>query len=111
MLGKDRRRTVNSAGCGSTMTEYADLHVDDSAYAQRAADPLEVTVAYYDACPLAHAEGVRAQPRELLRGAPGRDLREVAEAELCCGSAVTYNVLHPGPARELGDLRTANPGC
>jgi len=38
-------------------------------------------------------------------------LREVAEAELCCGSAVTYNVLHPGPARELGDRKTANPGC
>jgi glycolate oxidase iron-sulfur subunit len=54
---------------------------------------------------------MRAQPRQLLRGVPGLDLREVAEAELCCGSAVIYNILHPGPARELGDLRTADPGC
>jgi glycolate oxidase iron-sulfur subunit len=140
------RVVVNSAGCGSTMKEYADLLADDPAYAERAAafaaavrdvtevlaelgpvaprHPLPVAVAYHDACHLAHAQGVRAQPRELLRGIPGLVLREVAEAELCCGSAGIYNVLHPEPARELGDrkaanitatgadlLVTANPGC
>jgi glycolate oxidase iron-sulfur subunit len=86
--------------------------------------PLEVTVAYHDACHLAHAQGVRAQPRGLLRGIPGLELREIAEAELCCGSAGIYNILNPEPARELGDrkaanivatgarlLVTANPGC
>jgi glycolate oxidase iron-sulfur subunit len=51
-------------------------------------------------------------------------VREIADPELCCGSAGIYNVLHPEPARELGDrkaanvlrtgaelLVTANPGC
>ena len=55
---------------------------------------------------------------------PGLELREIAEAELCCGSAGIYNLLNPEPARELGDrkaanilatgaelLVTANPGC
>jgi glycolate oxidase iron-sulfur subunit len=64
---------VNSAGCGSSMKEYAELLADDEAYADRAtafaervrdvtevlADlgpvaerhPLDVTVAYHDACP------------------------------------------------------------
>ena len=81
-------------------------------------------MAYHDACHLGHAQGVRVQPRRLLEGIPGLELREIAEAELCCGSAGVYNVLNPEPARELGDrkaanivatgadvLVTANPGC
>ncbi|MFU8854757.1 (Fe-S)-binding protein [Micromonospora sp. SL1-18] len=137
---------VNAAGCGSTLKEYGDLLRDEPRYAALAADfagkvrdlsellvelgpvaprhPLPVTVAYHDACHLAHAQGVRDQPRRLLRAIPGLELREIADPELCCGSAGVWNVLHPGPAAELGDrkartvlatgarlLVTANPGC
>jgi glycolate oxidase iron-sulfur subunit len=137
---------VNSAGCGSTMKEYAELLADDPAYADKArafADrvrdvaeilhelgpvaprqPLEMTVAYHDACHLGHAQGIRAQPRDLLRGIPGLELKEIPEAEICCGSAGIYNILNPEPAQQLGDrkaanivrtgaqvLVTANPGC
>jgi len=137
---------VNAAGCGSAMKEYADLLADDPAYAERARtfatrvrdvsellaelgpvatrDPLPVTIAYHDACHLSHAQAVRAQPRALLRGIPGLRLAEIAEGEICCGSAGVYNLLQPEPARELGDrkaanvlatgaelLVTANPGC
>ncbi|MGZ4427896.1 MAG: (Fe-S)-binding protein [Nocardioidaceae bacterium] len=137
---------VNAAGCGSSMKEYAALLADDPRYAARAEafagkvrdvseiltelgtvarrHPLEISVAYHDACHLGHAQGVRAQPRRLLGEIPGLELREVAEPELCCGSAGIYNILNPGPARELGDrkarnvvatgadlLVTANPGC
>ena len=137
---------VNAAGCGSSMKEYADLLADDPAYADRAVafaakvrdvsellvemgplaqrHPLPVTVAYHDACHLGHAQGVRAQPRDLLRGIPGLELREIADADICCGSAGVYNLLFPQAAGELGDrkarsvlatgaelLVTANPGC
>lgn len=137
---------VNAAGCGSAMKEYAHLLRDDPDYAQRAAafvertrdvsellvelgpvasrHPLELTIAYHDACHLGHAQGIRTQPRELLRAIPGLALAEIAEADLCCGSAGVYNLLNPEPAGELGDrkarnvlatgasvLVTANPGC
>lgn len=140
------RIVVNAAGCGSTMKEYAELLADDPAYAARAAafaervrdvsevlvelgpvaprHPLEVTVAYHDACHLAHAQGIRSQPRQLLEAIPGLELKEIAEGDLCCGSAGVYNILNPEPAQELGDrkarnivatgaqlLVTANPGC
>jgi glycolate oxidase iron-sulfur subunit len=140
------RIVVNAAGCGSTMKEYADLLADDPEYADRARafaeqvrdvseildelgpvaprHPLEMTIAYHDACHLAHAQGVRAQPRRLLEAIPGLELKEIAEPELCCGSAGIYNIVNPEPARELGDrkaanivatgaqvLVTANPGC
>ena len=137
---------VNAAGCGSAMKEYAHLLRDDPDYAQRAQafvertrdvsellvelgpvaprHPLDVTIAYHDACHLGHAQGIRSQPRELLRAIPGLKLTEIAEADLCCGSAGVYNLLNPEPATELGDrkarnvldtgtsvLVTANPGC
>jgi glycolate oxidase iron-sulfur subunit len=137
---------VNAAGCGSSLKEYGELLRDDPAYAERAAafaatvrdlsevlvelgpvaerHSLPVTVAYHDACHLAHAQGVRAQPRQLLRGIPGLELREIADAEICCGSAGVWNVLNPEPAAQLGErkardvlatgarlLVTANPGC
>jgi glycolate oxidase iron-sulfur subunit len=137
---------VNAAGCGSTLKEYGELLGDDPSYASRAAafaakvrdlsevlvelgpvaprHPLPVTVAYHDACHLAHAQGVRAQPRALLRGIPELSVREIADAEICCGSAGVWNLLNPEPARQLGErkardvlatgaelLVTANPGC
>jgi glycolate oxidase iron-sulfur subunit len=137
---------VNAAGCGSAMKEYAELLSDEPRYAERAArladrvrdvaelldelgpvaerHPLPITVAYHDACHLAHGQGIRSQPRALLAGIPDLRLREIAEPEICCGSAGVYNILNPEPARELGDrkaanilatgaqlLVTANPGC
>ena len=125
---------VNAAGCGSVLKEYRDTR-----FAARVRDlsevlvelgpvaprhPLPVTVAYHDACHLAHAQGIRAQPRQLLRAIPELDLREIADPEICCGSAGIWNLLNPQPARELGErkardvlatgarlLVTANPGC
>jgi glycolate oxidase iron-sulfur subunit len=137
---------VNAAGCGSSMKEYGELLRDDPAYADRAAalaakvrdlsevlvelgpvaprHAVPVTAAYHDACHLAHAQGVRAQPRRLLGEIPELVLREIADPEICCGSAGVWNVLNPEPARQLGDrkardvlatgadlLVTANPGC
>ncbi len=137
---------ANVAGCGSSMKEYGALLADDPGWARRAAafsarvrDVHEVLaglepvaprhevrarVVYHDACHLGHAQGVRAQPRAVLRGIPGVELTEPAEPELCCGSAGIYNLIAPGPAAELGarkaaNLRatrpdlvvTANPGC
>ena len=137
---------VNAAGCGSAMKDYGDVLADDPEWAERAAEltaktrdlaeflaelgpratrhPLEMTVAYHDACHLAHAQGVRAQPRELLAAIPGLEIREIADPEICCGSAGVYNLLQPESAGELGDrkarnvsateaelLVAANPGC
>jgi glycolate oxidase iron-sulfur subunit len=137
---------VNAAGCGSAMKDYAHLLRDDPAWRGRAESfsarvrdvlellaqvgpraerrPVPAVVAYHDACHLAHAQGVRAAPRELLRAIPGLELREPAEWELCCGSAGVYNLLAPEPARALGERKArnllatgaplvaaANPGC
>ncbi|MGH2695152.1 MAG: (Fe-S)-binding protein [Actinomycetota bacterium] len=137
---------VNAAGCGSSMKDYGDVLGDDDGWAERArafsdkvrdvtellADfepaaprhPMSLRVAYHDACHLAHAQGVRSAPRELLQGIPGLELSEPPEWEICCGSAGIYNLLQPEASRELGRrkaenllsvspqaIAAANPGC
>src|SRR4029453_2283865 len=99
---------VNVAGCGSAMKEYGylfggeeraegvaakglDVHALMAEHEARATrHPLPLKVAYHDACHLAHAQQVRAQPRALLRGIPELELVEPADWELCCGSAGLY---------------------
>ena len=115
---------VNVAGCGSTMKEYGRLLRDDPKYAERAAafsakvrdvsevladlEPaaprhrIEAKVAYHDACHLGHGQGVRLQPRAMLRTIPGLEVTDIPEAEICCGSAGIYNMVMPEPAAELG---------
>ena len=64
--------------------------------------------AYHDACHLQHAQRVRAQPRHVLQGIPGVEVREIAEPEICCGSAGIYNLLAPEAAAELRDRKVKN---
>ena len=117
---------VNVAGCGSAMKEYGYLFEGDEraeAFSAKVLDvhellaahepraerrPLPMKVAYHDACHLAHAQQVRAQPRELLRGIPGLEVLEPADWELCCGSAGIYNLVQPEAAAKLGRRKAAN---
>jgi glycolate oxidase iron-sulfur subunit len=121
---------VNVAGCGSSMKEYGHLLGDDPEWADRARafvakvrdvhellaehepraqrHPLPLKVAYHDACHLAHAQQVRAQPRELLRGIPRLEVVDPPEWELCCGSAGIYNLVQPEAAAKLGARKAAN---
>jgi len=137
---------INAAGCGSTLKQYGELFADDPKMRDRAvrfanqvrdvneflADltplaprhPIASRVAYHDACHLAHAQGIRTQPRSLLQSIPGLTLLEIPEGEQCCGSAGTYNLFEPASAIEIGErkvtnvlsvrpdlLASANPGC
>lgn len=137
---------VNAAGCGSSLKDYGHLLGEDPVWARRAAlfsdkvrdvhefldaveqraqrHPLPVRVAYHDACHLGHAQQIRAQPRRLLSSIPKLHLVEVAEPDICCGSAGIYNLVQPAAAADLGGRKashireadaalvtTANPGC
>ena len=137
---------TNAAGCGSTLKEYGELLGDDPVYGPKAAafaakckdiaevlaelepraprHPIPLTVAYHDACHLQHAQGITAEPRQVLSTIPGLEVREIPEGGLCCGSAGIYNLVEPDTARALGERKvghtlatgadavvSSNPGC
>jgi glycolate dehydrogenase iron-sulfur subunit len=137
VLDRDADLVVsNAAGCGAALEEYGHWLGDAAGFAAKVRDVSEVlaeadlpfhelpiTVAYHDACHLAHGQRVRVEPRALLRRIPGLTLREIPDS-LCCGSAGVYNVTEPEMAAELGRRKAAairatgaavvaaaNPGC
>ncbi len=122
---------TNAAGCGSGMDEYHLIlkgteheeaaetfrHrvCDVSAFLDQLGDlkPIpdsqkRIRIAYHDACHLANAQGVRSQPRSLLRMIPGAEIQEIHDGHLCCGSAGTYNIDQPEIANSLGKEKVEN---
>ncbi len=114
---------THTAGCGSTLKEYARLfpagsedHARAGELAQRVRDitewldtlglvapldalPLRVT--YQDPCHLAHGQRIRQAPRRLLRAIPGLELIEMERSDQCCGSAGVYNLTQAAAAAEI----------
>jgi glycolate oxidase iron-sulfur subunit len=106
---------TDCATCGSSLKEYAHWLASDPKYAGRAQEfaakvrdiseflveigirppvgKVDARVTYHDPCHLCRAQGVREQPREMLRAA-GIELVEMEGADTCCGSAGTQLITH-----------------
>jgi glycolate oxidase iron-sulfur subunit len=106
---------TDCATCGSSLKEYPHWLANDPEYAERAkqfaakvrdiseflveigirapAGKVEARVTYHDPCHLCRAQGIREQPREMLRAA-GVELVEMEGADTCCGSAGTQLITH-----------------
>ena len=134
---------TDCGGCGAELKKYGH-HIEGesaSAFSAKVRDisqvlalhaeelrtrlkPLPLKVTYHDPCHIAHCQGIRKEPRDLLKLIPGLEFIELEAADACCGSAGTYNITKP----EMSDrilqskldtvrascaevLVTSNPGC
>ena len=136
---------VNAAGCGCALKEYPELFRNDpemrekaEAFSAKVEDvskflydndfkrptaEVKTRITYHDACHLAHGQGVRFEPRQLLKEIPGVEVVELPDADRCCGSAGIYNLTNPDMAGALLDrkiddvpdnvemISMGNPGC
>ena len=108
-----------SGSCaGMLKTHYPELFEGDAAWAPRVerfcrktyelvsflVDVLKVgkvdaafdgTVTYHDSCSGLRELGVKAQPRKLLASVRGLELRELHDADVCCGFGGTFCVKYP----------------
>jgi L-lactate dehydrogenase complex protein LldE len=66
------------------------------------------TVTYHDSCSGLREMGVKAQPRELLAKVPGLELREMEEAENCCGFGGTFSVKFGDISAHLAERKCVN---
>lgn len=136
---------VNAAGCGCMLKEYPELFKDDpemhekaEVFAGKVEDiskylydtgyekpkaEMKTRITYHDACHLAHGQGVRKEPRELLLDIPGVEMVVMPNSDRCCGSAGVYNITNPEMASAVLENKMAsvpddvemismgNPGC
>lgn len=127
---------TNSAGCGSWLKEIESLGGRTRDISEVLLErglieqlrlvslPRNLRVTMHDACHLAHGQGIRSQPRDLVAAIPGCELVPLREVDTCCGSAGIYNILQPKMARTLLERKwanveatgaeivvTGNPGC
>ena len=117
---------TNAAGCGAMLKDYPHLLHDTNAakaFTAKVRDiseflmelgpikpehPLKLRAVYHDACHLCHAQQIRKQPRQLLEMIPGLELLPLAETEICCGAAGSYNITQPEMADRLGKRKAKN---
>lgn len=132
---------MNSAGCGAFLKENVlDLKILDLVEALNSApkDPISKSVfgdavvpeysaldiTYHPACHLNHRQGLAYDYLKWLRKIPNITIRDLPDADTCCGSAGIYNLIKPKMAEQIGKLKaenikstqapivaTANPGC
>jgi glycolate oxidase iron-sulfur subunit len=117
---------TNAAGCGAQLKDYGHLLPDGPAsgaarkFAAKVKDiseflmelgpvkptrPLPLKATYHDACHLCHGQQIRKPPRQLLEMIPGLELVPLAETEICCGAAGSYNLTQPEMAERLGERK------
>ena len=131
---------INAAGCGAMLKEYPLLIEGADQFSSKVKDiaeflastrifdrlknPLKQRVGYDDPCHLIHGQGVKSEPRKLLKAIPGIEFVEVEGADQCCGSAGIYNITQNELSMEIlgrkmekiqkaqiDVLATGNPGC
>ena len=131
----------SASGCGVTIRDYPVILSEDPVYATRAGHVADVLkdasevlspraiqcnrrrIAFQAPCTLQHGYGLADHLRGLLV-ALGFELLPLAGAQICCGSAGTYSMMHPVIAGKLRDNKiaslleknpeiivTANVGC
>lgn len=136
----------NAGGCGAMMAEYNHLLADEPEWADRARqfsskskDISQVLalcggvkgqerptdrVTYQPSCHMTNVQKVTADPVQLIKNLPNVELVEMKEANMCCGSAGIYNIVHYDASMEILDHKmkqvkdtqtttivTTNPGC
>jgi len=118
---------TDCASCGGTLKHIASYFADDPQWKDRAAafsrkvmdlteylvktgytprQKVDAIFTYHDPCHLARGQGIRKQPRDLLRAAG--NFVEMKDADVCCGGAGSFHMDYPHIASKILDKKRAN---
>ncbi|MGI8475304.1 MAG: (Fe-S)-binding protein, partial [Thermomicrobiales bacterium] len=101
-LARAERLAARVMDFTSFMTGVADLADGSLAGGER------TVVTYHDSCQGLNALGLRAEPRRLLVGVLGCELRELEENTLCCGFGGTFSFDYPEVSSRLMNRKLDN---
>ena len=118
------------ATCGSLLKRYSNLLSDDAYYSAQAntfsakvkditefltdigliteMGTLKYRVTYHDPCHLGRFQKLTNQPRQILQSIPGVEFTEMAESNMCCGAAGSFNIGHHDLSMKVLARKMAN---
>jgi glycolate oxidase iron-sulfur subunit len=120
---------VDDSSCAAALKDYPQLFEDGSpwraraeALARRTRDLSEwvaesklppggrapFSVTYHDPCKARYAQKIVNPPRQVLASLPEADVRELPEADQCCGGGGTYSFVQPEISRAVLDRKVQN---
>ncbi|MEI7529727.1 MAG: (Fe-S)-binding protein [Elusimicrobiota bacterium] len=124
---------ADCASCAAFMKSYEQLFTADDAWRARARafagavrDVLEFfkpedlppttkaqqtehgVVTYHDSCRACHGQGIRREPRAVIRKFTGKRYVELPESEWCCGGAGAYAFTQPEISARVLDRKLRN---
>lgn len=120
---------VACSSCGMALKKEIRLFVDDSRelkeFTQKVYDinefiekfiefdpeelgHLPYRVTYHDPCHMNRGQGIRSEPRALLKKIPGITFKEMQDPEVCCGSAGSYCITHYETAIKINNHKVKN---
>ena len=104
---KEYRHLLSDGDLAPKAERFAKMVMDINEFLAPLIDSLglkkeiQARVTFHSPCHLGRYQGIREQPRALLKAIPGVEFREMAEAEMCCGAAGTYGVEHPEVSKAI----------
>ncbi len=75
---------------------------------RRVESVFDQTVTYHDSCSGLRELGIKRQPRALLATVGGLELRELPDAEVCCGFGGTFCVKYPAISNAMVEKKVRN---
>ncbi|MFH1689292.1 MAG: (Fe-S)-binding protein [Candidatus Eisenbacteria bacterium] len=66
-----------------------------------------VRVTYHDPCHLVRGQGIREEPREVLRSIPWIEFVEMKDADRCCGAGGSFSLSHYGLSKAIGSRKVS----
>ena len=66
----------------------------------------EGSATYHDSCSGLRELGIRQQPRALLKGVAGLELKEMTDSDVCCGFGGTFCVKYPDVSNAIVEKKT-----
>ena len=134
---------ADCASCSGTLKHLASYFAEDGVWKERAAafsrkvmdlteylanvgyaprQKVEATFTFHDPCHLVRGQGIKKQPRDLLKAAG--NFVDMKEADLCCGGAGSFHMDYPDISEQILEKKrrnieatgaavvvTACPGC
>ncbi|OQY01066.1 MAG: (Fe-S)-binding protein [Desulfobacteraceae bacterium 4572_130] len=65
-------------------------------------------VTYHDPCHLAKSLGIKKEPRQIINAAIEYNLKEMTDADLCCGMGGSFNLYHYDISLKIGNIKKKN---